>query len=116
MSRPVRTDRFLLFLVGYFSSTKRSNHTQVATESADFLPTQPINQKSPAHAAGTRPFSKKYRATAARAPLRDAISQAPQAALPYPPAAAPPNARAKPALKNTPPPAADLPDPREEPP
>src|SRR5579859_3063262 len=86
------------------------------TEFSDFLPTQPADQKSPARAAGTPPFAKKYRAAAALAPLRGATSPAPPQALQYLAAAAPPNVRAKIARRKTPLPSADSPDPREEPP
>src|SRR5438876_6306044 len=111
---PVLTDRFLLFLVGYFSSNQtRETRKKDATESADFLPTPPADRKSPAHAAGTQPSSKKYRATAARAPLRDAISQAPRAALQYPAATVQPNVPAETARKKTPLPSADIPNPLE---
>src|SRR2546428_7455787 len=77
-----------------FFEPNEGDTEKVATESADFLPTPPTNRKSPAHAACTRPFAKKYRATAARAPLRDAISPKPPEALQYPAAAVPPNVHA----------------------
>src|SRR5262245_22820625 len=78
---------------------------------AAFLQTPPANQKSLERAAGIPPFSKKYRATAAPAPLRDATSPAPPEALQYPAAIFPRNARAKIARKKTPPRAADTPNP-----
>jgi hypothetical protein len=93
---------------------KKNNRSQpVLTELSDLLRTPRANQKSPARAAGTPPFSKKCPAVGVHVPLPDAISPEPPEEPRYLSAILPRNVRAKIVRRKTQLPVVETPDPPE---